>query len=112
MDRGKRSAVANLFWRIKQVEKTGSQTLQQWFSHWTRPAPRGLIAGAAADLLRSKPQLMAENALLRQQVLILRRQAKRPVLTTWDRALQVFLASRVRAGKAALVIVQPETVLR
>jgi hypothetical protein len=56
--------------------------------------------------------LVAENALLRQQLLILRRQAKRPVLTTRDRALLVFLASRVRAWKAALVIVQPETVLR
>jgi hypothetical protein len=72
MDRGRISAVANLFWRMKQVGRIGAQTLQQCSSHWTRPAPRGLTAGTAADLLRSKPQLVAENALLRQQLLILR----------------------------------------
>ena len=73
MDGGRIPAVANLFSRIKQVGRLGDQTLQHCFSHWTRPAPRGLIAGTAGDLIRSKPQLVAENALLRQQLLILRR---------------------------------------
>ena len=35
-------------------------------------------AGTGADLLRSRAQLLAENALLRQQLLVLRRSVKRP----------------------------------
>jgi putative transposase len=52
---------------------------------------------------------VAENALLRQQVIILRRQVKRPACTKKDRMLLVLLASMVRTWKQALFIVQPET---
>ena len=55
---------------------------------------------------------MAENALLRQQVLVLRRHVPRPAVTTRDRVLLVLLASRVRAGKESLLIIRPDTVLR
>jgi putative transposase len=55
---------------------------------------------------------VAENALLRQQLIILRRQVKRPACTKTDRMLLVFLARIVRSWKQALVIVQPETLLR
>src|SRR5262245_47547350 len=68
--------------------------------------------GAATDLVRSKPELVAENALLRQQLIILTRSTKRPRLTRTDRALLVLLASRVRAWRQALLIVQPATLLR
>src|SRR3954452_10186553 len=78
----------------------------------TRPAALVLIAGALADLRRSKPELVAENALLRQQILVLRRGVKRPRCTPADRALLVLLASRVRAWRQALLIVQPDTLLR
>jgi hypothetical protein len=50
--------------------------------------------------------------LLRQQLIVLKRQVKRPALTCRDRALFVLLASRLPTWKAALVIVQPDTVLR
>jgi transposase InsO family protein len=70
------------------------------------------VAGAVADLARSRAQLLAENALLRQQLLVLRRGVKRPVVTPADRALLVLLAGRVRAWREALLIVQPETLLR
>ena len=62
--------------------------------------------------MRSRPALVAENALLRQQLLILRRSVKRPRCTPTDRALLVLLASRLRTWRQALLIVQPETVLR
>ena len=78
----------------------------------TRPAGPASAAGALTDLVRSRPALVAENALLRQQLLVLRRSVKRPRCTPADRALLVLLASRVRAWRQALVIVQPETVLR
>jgi putative transposase len=64
------------------------------------------------DLVRSKSELVAENALLRQQLIILRRQVKRPVCTKTDRMLLVLLARMVRTWKQALFIVQPETLLR
>jgi transposase InsO family protein len=55
---------------------------------------------------------VAENAFLRHQLGILRRSVKRPRCTPTDRALLVLLASRLRAWRQALLIVQPETVLR
>lgn len=65
-----------------------------------------------ADLTKSKSELLAENALLRQQLIILRRQVKRPVYRKTDRVLLVFLARMVRTWKQALFIIQPETLLR
>ena len=53
-----------------------------------------------------------ENALLRQQLIVLERQIRRPQLTWRDRTLIVFLASKLRRWKEALIIVQPDTVLR
>ena len=48
----------------------------------------------------------------RQQVIILRRQVKRPACTRTDRILLVFLARMVLTWKQALFFVQPETLLR
>jgi len=53
---------------------------------------------------------VAENALLRQQLIILRRQIKRPICTKTN--LLVLLAKAVRACRQALFIVQPETLLK
>jgi putative transposase len=61
------------------------------------------------DLPRNKSALMAENALLRQQLIILRRHVKRPAFKKSDRMLLVLLARAVRTWKQALFIVQPAT---
>jgi hypothetical protein len=79
---------------------------------WTKPATDSLIGGTAADLLKSKSELVAENAFLRQQVIVLKRQVARPQLTAKDRGLLVLLASQVQEWKNALWIVKPETLLR
>ena len=63
------------------------------------------------DMVASKSELIAENALLRQQVIVLQRQIKRPRLKGTDRLLLVLLASRVRAWRQALLLVKPETLL-
>ncbi len=55
---------------------------------------------------------MAENALLRKPLIILRRQVKRPACTRTDRMLVVLLARMARTWKQALFIIQPETLLR
>ncbi len=78
----------------------------------TVPSSARLVVDTLADLPRSKSDLIAENALLRQQLLVLRRSVKRVRCTSKDRTLLVVLASRVRAWRQALLIVQPETLLR
>ncbi len=81
---------------------------------WRKPNSNclSLTTGALMDLRRSKQQLMIENALLRQQLIVLRRQVNRPQLNNADRALLVLLAGKVRTWKSALLIVQPDTLLR
>jgi putative transposase len=97
---------------LKQLLTLDFQWLLQRFACWAQPLHTPLLLATAADVFRSKPQLVAENALLRQQLMILRRQIKRPVYGKTDRLLLVLLASMVRAWKQALFLVQPETVLR
>ncbi len=79
---------------------------------WARPPAPMHVMGTGSDLLRSRAQLLAENAFLRQQLLVLRRSVKRPAVTPVDRALLVSLAGRVRTWREALLVVQPETLLR
>ncbi len=79
---------------------------------WARPATGSLVGGAVGDLTRTKAALVAENAFLRQQLVVLARQVKRPVLTPADRLRLVLLARLVRRWRAALLIVQPDTLLR
>ncbi len=56
--------------------------------------------------------MLAENLLLRQQLLVLRRQAKRAKLTIIDRV--VILAASTIAGtwRESVLLVKPETILR
>src|SRR5215469_10861554 len=88
------------------------QSLHHRFVDWTKPSDTALILGTLTDLSRSKSELVAENALLRQQLIILRRHMKRPVCTKTDRMLLVLLARMGGAWKQALFIIQPETLLR
>ncbi len=59
------------------------------------------MLGTVHDLARSKSELVAENALLRQQLIILRRHTKRPVCDKTDRVVLVFLASA--SGESAWI---------
>jgi len=68
--------------------------------------------GIAADLSRSRAELLLENAMLRQQLIVLQRQVKRPLLNNKDRFLLALLASKLRSWKSALLIVKPDTLLR
>ena len=78
---------------------------------WSPPAVTHAM-GTGADLLRGRVQLLAENALLRQQLIVLRRSVKRSAMTPTDRVLLVLLAGRTRAWQRTLLLVQPETLLR
>ena len=86
--------------------------LQERIKHWTKPATSVLIIGALSDLTRSHTDLVIENALLRQQLIVLNRQVKRPQLTNLDRFRLVFLSHFTKFWKQAIHIVQPDTLLR
>jgi putative transposase len=75
-----------------------------------RPLPA--VAGLLRDLTRSREQLIAENALLRQQLIVASRKVKRPVFKPHERGLMVLLASIVRGWRDAVLLVKPETILR
>ena len=98
-----------IFTCFKQLTCFCHQSLHHRLVTWTKPNSTSLLLVTLTDLARSKSELVAENALLRQQVIILRRQVKRPACTMTDRILLVLLARMVRSWKQALLIVQPET---
>jgi putative transposase len=97
---------------FKRLAGHGFQSLHHRFVSWTKPDISSLLLGTLTDLARSKSELVAENAFLRQQLIILRRQVKRPACTKKDRMLLVLLARMVQTWKQVLFIVQPETLLR
>ena len=59
-----------------------------------RPAP--IAAGLLCDVFGSRKELLAENALLRQQLLVASRNKKRPAFRPHERGLLVFLSSIMR----------------
>ena len=104
---------ARLLDRVRHLARTALDAVRGQLLRWTRPAATGsLVLGAAADLVRTRSELIAENALLRQQLIVLARASTRPRLSRADRPLLVLLASRVQTWRQALLIVRPETLLR
>lgn len=86
--------------------------LQRCIQHWTKPAPPMLISGFLSDLPRSRTDLLVENAVLRQQLIVLKRQVKRPALINSDRFRLVFLSHCTRFWRQSIHIIQPDTLLR
>jgi hypothetical protein len=84
------------------------RSLNDRFVAWTTPDTTSLLLLTLTDLCRSKSELVAENALLSQQLIILRRQVKRPACTRTDRMLLVLLARMFHTWKQALFIVQED----
>ena len=87
-------------------------SLEQAFLHLTRPSRHSVLLATALDVTRNKAELVAENALLRQQLVILNRLVKKPRFTQADRLWLVLFASRVRSWKETLLILKPDTLLR
>jgi hypothetical protein len=85
--------------------------VERRFKRWTKPTGDHLVTGTLIDVTRNKRELIAENALLRHQLMVFKRQSERPKLTQKDRCLLVLLASRVGRWKEALIVVKPETLL-
>jgi putative transposase len=104
--------MARVLKHLQRLKNGCLYALSSRFTRWTKPLLTSLPLATVADLGRSKSELIAENALLRQQLIIFKRQLKRPACTKTDRVLLVLLARLVRTWQQALVIVQPETLLR
>lgn len=102
----------SFFSLVRQGIRSLCQAAKQLFRRWTKPNNDAPVLNTALDLARSRTELMLENALLRQQLIVLQRHTKRPKLTWRDRALFVLLASMLRTWKQSLFIVRPDTVLR
>src|SRR5438309_6813297 len=88
------------------------QLIDKRFVAHTKPASRALPIGIITDLTRTKKELIAENALLRQQLIVLNRQLKQPHFKPKDKFLLVLLARWAKTWKQALLIIQPDTLLR
>jgi putative transposase len=104
--------MAGLFTPLQRLKDGCLDVLSSRFTRWTKPLFTSLPLATLTDLGKSKSQLIAENALLRQQLIILQRQVKRPACTNTDRILLVLLAKLARSWQWAILIVQPETLLR
>jgi len=94
-----RSAAGRLFNRVRATIREA-----------TRPIP--VSVGLIAEVTRSPKQLLMENALLRQQLIVAYRKAKRPIFKAHERGFVVLLASLLPHWRNALLLVKPETVLR
>jgi hypothetical protein len=62
----------SVFASIKQQLCLNVHALQKCVLRWIKPPTTSLTLGTFADLTRGKAELLAENALLRQQLIILR----------------------------------------
>ena len=88
-----------------------SELLNRIVKGLLRPASTSILIASVDDQTRSKADLIAENALLRHQLKLLKRQSKRPQLKPADRLSLLLLAKVTRTWRQALLIVQPATLL-
>ena len=96
----------------KAIVEKSLQWLNQRLQEWSRPTDGRAVLDTVSDLMRPRSELVLENVLLRQQVIVLHRQVKRPKLSNLDRRLLVLLASQLRAWRSALLVVKPESLLQ
>lgn len=101
-----------MFLGIWSTCKSLFNRLKETIKKITKPVSTSLIAGAVSDLTRSRKDLVVENVILRQQLIALKQQMKRPKLTDGDRLRLIILFRLTRFWDKALHLVQPQTVLR
>lgn len=75
-----------------------------------RPLPT--MTGLMEDAFRSRRELVAENMILRQQLIVASRKVKKPCFRPQERGLLVFLSSIVRRWREAVLLVKLDTIVR
>jgi len=71
-----------------------------------------LLLGTILCLFRARRSLLLENLAFRQQLAALKRRRPRPRLTVFDKLFWVFARKYWSGWKQALIVVNPETVVR
>jgi hypothetical protein len=106
--------LATIIASAKNIVVSSTRTAGQTVKRLLQPARSvaSATAGAARDATRSRKELLAENAFLRQQLIALRRSVKRPATSPADRLVMVVLARLSSAWRDALHLVQPDTLVR
>jgi putative transposase len=79
----------------RTIVSQGPHRFEQQIMSQTRLSPAAVVVGAAGDTIRTREELLLENALLRQQLVILKCSVKRVQPTDTDRRVLVWLASRL-----------------
>jgi hypothetical protein len=93
--------MASMVTHLRRLKKSCWDALSSRLTRWTKPLGTALPLSTLTELGRSKSELIAENVLLRQQSIILKRQVKRPVCTNTDHLLLVLLARLVHTWQQA-----------
>ena len=101
--------MAGVVTSLQHLKEGGWHVLSSHLTRWANPLMTSLPLSTLADLGRSKAELVAENALFLHQLIMLRREGKRPPITRIDHILLVLLVRLVPTWQQALLIVQPET---
>jgi len=70
------------------------------------------VIDAVIALFKPRWQLVAEIVCLRQQLIVLQRQSKRPIFRNQDRRFWILMCCCFAAWRDCLLIVKPQTVLR
>jgi hypothetical protein len=96
--------------RLGAAVTAAVERVKSAFREATRPLPR--VARFAMDPTRSRRELHAENALLRQPLIVGSRSVKRPAFRPHERGLVVLLARLVPRWRDAVLLVKPDTVFR
>ena len=68
----------------------------------TRPAP--VVLGLLRDVTRSREELVAENILLRQQLIVAARASKRPKFAAHERGMLLLLARLLPRWRDAVLL--------
>jgi hypothetical protein len=76
----------------------------------SRPARVGALA--AKDITKTKVELIAESALLRQQLIFAKRHIKQAHLSKPEKLAMTFWARLTKWWQGAILLVQPDTILR
>jgi hypothetical protein len=77
---GKHTMIATLINTCKTIINRNKDKIKQL----TKPATPSPTIGTISDLPKSKADLIAENAILRQQVIVVNRRVKKPKFTCAD----------------------------
>ena len=101
-----------MLYAILTTCKTVINLIKDKIKQLTKPATPSLAVGVISDLPKNKADLMAENAILRQQLIVLNRHGKKPKFTPGDRFRLVFLSRLTDFWHTAVHLIQPETLLR